>query len=130
MSLHGAMGAWISGVVLNPLRAGMIAQLEFLHRGRGVSAIWGKLKGQVFLGSPTFIEKMQSLVKQQPSLNEIPRAQRRAIVSDIAEFERIHNRKDAIPLAYLSGQYTMSSIAAHFGVHYTTVSRLVEIQLI
>ena len=29
-------------------------------------------------------------------------------------------------LAYLSWQHTMSAIAAHFGVHYTTVSRLVK----
>ena len=29
-------------------------------------------------------------------------------------------------LAYLSGQHTMSAVAAHFGVHYTTVSRLVK----
>ena len=27
---------------------------------------------------------------------------------------------------YLSGQHTMSAIAAHFSVHYTTVSRLVK----
>ncbi len=31
-----------------------------------------------------------------------------------------------ISLAYFSGQHTMSAIAAHFGVHYTTVSRLVK----
>ncbi|MDD4964035.1 MAG: helix-turn-helix domain-containing protein [Gallionella sp.] len=28
--------------------------------------------------------------------------------------------------AYLSGQHTMTAIAAHFGVHYTTVSRAVR----
>jgi transposase len=29
-------------------------------------------------------------------------------------------------LAYLSGVHTMAAIAEHFGVHYTTVSRLVK----
>ncbi|MCC7182006.1 MAG: helix-turn-helix domain-containing protein [Rhodocyclaceae bacterium] len=28
--------------------------------------------------------------------------------------------------AYLSGQYSMAAIARHFGVHYSTVSRLVR----
>ena len=31
-----------------------------------------------------------------------------------------------VALAYLSGQHTMSAIAEHFGVHFTTVSRLVK----
>ena len=35
-------------------------------------------------------------------------------------------RNEAIARAYLSGQHTMSAVAAHFGVHYTTVSRLVK----
>jgi AraC-like DNA-binding protein len=30
------------------------------------------------------------------------------------------------PEANLSGRHTMAAIAAHFGMHYTTVSRLVK----
>ena len=44
----------------------------------------------------------------------------------IAEFADAHERNEAIALAYLSGRHTMVAIAAHFGVHYTTVSRLVK----
>ena len=39
---------------------------------------------------------------------------------------RAHPRDKAIALAYLSGQHTMAAIADHFGIHYTTVSRLVK----
>ena len=53
---------------------------------------------------------------------EIPRAQRRAAKRALAEFAGAHERNEAIALAYLSGQHTMAAIAAHFGVHYTTVS--------
>jgi Helix-turn-helix domain len=53
---------------------------------------------------------------------EIPRAQRRAAKRALAEFSSAHERNEAIALAYLSGQHTMSAIAAHFGAHYTTVS--------
>ena len=40
---------------------------------------------------------------------------------------RRHERDEAIALAFLSGQHTMAKIAEHFGVHYTTVSRLVKV---
>ena len=74
----------------------------------------------------SFIEKMQKLIDKQPSLTEIPRAQRRAAKRALAEFAGSHERIYAIALAYLSGQHTMSAIADHFGVHYTTVSRLMK----
>jgi len=54
------------------------------------------------------------------------RAQQRVLVQPLGEYERKHPRKAAIALAYLSGQHTMATIAEHFGVHYTTVSRIVS----
>ena len=88
--------------------------------------VWDKLKGQIYLGSDAFIEKMQALVEKQPMLDEIPRTQRRALTQALSDFSRKHERNDAIALSYLSGQHTMAAIADHFGVHYTTVSRLVK----
>lgn len=70
---------------------------------------------------------MQTLVDKQPTLTEIPRAQRRALTPTLSDFAEKRERNDAIALAYLSGQHTMAAIAAHFGVHYTTVSRLVKV---
>ena len=69
---------------------------------------------------------MQALVEKRPMLNEIPRIQRRALSQSLAAFAQQHERNDAIALAYLSGQHTMTAIADHFRVHYTTVSRLVK----
>ncbi|MBP8119603.1 MAG: transposase [Burkholderiales bacterium] len=100
--------------------------VEFVHEGKGLPSVWDQLRGQVYLGSETFVEKMQAIVDKQPSLTEVPRAQRRALVRALADFERKHERNEAIALAYLSGQHTMAAIAQHFGVHYTTVSRLVK----
>ena len=88
--------------------------------------MWSQLQGQIYLGPKAVIEKMQTLVDKQPSLTEIPRAQRRAAKRALAEFTGAHERNHTIALAYLSGQHTMSAIAAHFGVQYTTVSRLVK----
>ncbi|MFN0315112.1 MAG: helix-turn-helix domain-containing protein [Burkholderiales bacterium] len=44
----------------------------------------------------------------------------------MSDFANTYERNDAIALAYLSGHHTMAAIAEHFGVHYTTVSRLVK----
>ena len=100
--------------------------VAFVHEGARLPSVWSELQGQIYLGAPAFIEKMQALIDKQPSLMEIPRAQRRAAKRALAEFGGAHERNEAIALAYLSGQHTMSAVAAHFGVHYTTVSRLVK----
>ncbi len=108
-------------------RARAIAKyVAFVHEGKGLPSVWDQLQGQVYLGSDAFVAKMQAIVDKQPTLTEVPRAQRRALVRALSDFAQKHDRNEAIALAYLSGQHTMAAIAEHFGVHYTTVSRLVK----
>lgn len=108
-------------------RARAIAKyVAFVHEGARLPSVWGQLQGQVYLGSEAFVRKMQSLVDKKPALTEIPRAQRRALTRALSDFAGEHPRNDAIALAYLSGRHTMAAIAEYFGVHYTTVSRLVK----
>jgi putative transposase len=103
-----------------------IKYIAFVHEGKGLPSVWGGLRGQIYLGSEVFIRKMQSEIDKKPSLTEIPRAQRRALAKELAEYASAHGRDEAIALAYLSGHHTMAAIAEHFDVHYTTVSRLVK----
>jgi putative transposase len=98
----------------------------FVHEGRGLPSVWDGLKGQIFLGSERFIKKMEVVSANKPSLAEIPRAQRRAMARELAEYAGTYERNEAIALAFLSGHHTMAAIADYFGVHYTTVSRLVK----
>ena len=72
------------------------------------------------------MKKMQAHIEQSPTLDEIPRIQRRALTQPLADFERRYARNEAMARAYLSGQHTMAAIAGHFGVHYATVSRMVR----
>jgi transposase-like protein len=44
----------------------------------------------------------------------------------ITYLEEHYARYEAMARAYLSGQYSMASIARHCGVHYSTVSRAVR----
>lgn len=100
--------------------------VEFVHEGARLPSVWTQLQGQIYLGSEAFVKKMQAQVEMKPKLDEIPRAQRRMLTQSLADFEHSYERNEAIARAYLSGQHTMATIAEHFGVHYSTVSRLVK----
>jgi REP element-mobilizing transposase RayT len=108
-------------------RSSAIAKyVAFVHEGTRLPSVWAQLQGQIFLGSEAFVRKMQAQIEQKPTLDEIPRAQRRAMTQPLAEFEKRYQRDEAMARAYLSGQHTLAEIARHFGVHYSTVSRAVR----
>jgi len=100
--------------------------VEFVHEGARLPSVWAQLRGQIYLGSEDFVKKMQAQIGKKPALEEIPRAQRRALSQTLMDFESRHPRNEAMARAYLSGQHTMLAIAAHFGVHYSTVGRTVR----
>ncbi|QDQ29219.1 addiction module toxin RelE [Chitinimonas arctica] len=159
-------------VVLNPLRAGMVAELldwpwssyptmvgdsapdwlavkpllacfggkidqareryrRFVAQGVNRSPPWEELRGQAFLGSDAFLDQMQVRLSQQvsavTSLREIPRVQRRPAAKPVGWYAIMYpERNTAIFEAYQSGGYTLQDVAEHFGLHYTTVSRIVS----
>jgi putative transposase len=47
------------------------------------------------------------------------------LTQSMEEFEQRYARNEAMARAYMSGQHKMAAIAEHFGVHYSTVSRMV-----
>lgn len=108
-------------------RSSAIAKyIQFVHEGARLPSIWEQLQGQVYLGSESFVKKMQGTIESKASLEEIPHAQRRALTQPLQDFEKKYDRNEAMARAYLSGRHTMAAIAQHFGVHYATVSRAVN----
>jgi putative transposase len=108
-------------------RARSIAKyIAFVQEDKRLDSVWSHLQGQIYLGSESFIKKMQIKMEKKPSVPEIPRAQRRALARELADYANAYERDDAVALAYLSGHHTMAAVADHFGVHFTTVSRLVK----
>ena len=101
--------------------------IAFVHEGKGLPCLWSQREAQIYLGSASFIKKMQAVLDKKPTRNEIPRRQRRALTRALSDHAKAHTRDEAIALAYLSGRHTMAKIAKHFGVHFTTVSRLVNV---
>lgn len=100
--------------------------ISFVHEGARLPSVWMKLQAQIYLGSEAFVRKMQAHIDRKSRLDEIPRAQRRAVAQPIETFAKKYSGHEAMARAYLSGQHSMAHIATHFSVHYSTVSRAVR----
>lgn len=98
--------------------------IQFVHDGPRQSSVWAGLQSQIYLGDEHFVARMQSQITAGRTLDEIPKVQRQRPHAALDDFARVYDdRRAAMVAAYLSGAYTMKTIAAHFGVHYSTVSR-------
>lgn len=99
--------------------------IDFVREGVGLPSIWDALRGQIFLGSDEFLERMQDLI--DPDIVEIPRSQRRPKALPLVHYQKQSaTPHQAMATAFASGDYTLQKIAEHFGVHYSTVSRAVK----
>lgn len=110
----------------SPVRATARAHYRrFVAAGREAASVWAGLRDQIYLGEDGFAAGMKTRGGIGDAA-EIPRAQRTAPPPLAAFAAEAGSRRDAMARAYLSGGYTMKAIAAHFGVHYATVSRAVR----
>jgi putative transposase len=106
---------------------------DHVRAGVGLPSVWTELSGQIYLGDEKFVARMQSkLVASADDLAasdalDIPLAQRRRPRKPLAWFEAQHSdRNAAMVAAYGSGAYKQVELARHFGLHSTTVSRLIS----
>jgi putative transposase len=101
---------------------------QFVADGVGAASPWRQLKAQVFLGDDPFVEKMQKRVgKPQRQDVQIPLSQRRPPPPSLATIEKeAASRNAAIMQAHASGGYSYQQLAQHFGIHFTTVGRIVR----
>jgi putative transposase len=108
--------------------------VDHVRAGVGLPPIWDALQNQVFLGSPAFVQRMNDMANARMKAlegnawREVPRQQRLAPKRSLESFAADHreSRNAAIAAAYASGHYSMAAVAQHFGVHYATVSRVVN----
>lgn len=100
---------------------------QFVGDGQTQPSIWHGLRNQIYLGDEQFVARMQSQIKDEKSLDEIPKVQIRMCRLSLEDFARQHgNQRSAMAATFSSGAHTMKAIAAYFGVHYSTVSRAVR----
>ena len=104
---------------------------KFVHDGIGVPGPWEEVKGQVFLGSEAFIERL-TLQLEECSTREIPKRQRLVhrppLRTLLAGTDSKTARNIAMAQAYLKHGYTLSEISGAAGLHYATISRLIKAQ--
>jgi putative transposase len=101
---------------------------QFVMEGINADSPWAKLKGQIFLGDERFVKQMQArLQTKQRDDVQIPIAHRRPRPPSLLKIERsAPDRNTAIVMAYATGAYSYQEIATHFGIHFTTVGRIVR----
>ena len=100
---------------------------KFVSEGKGLPSPWESLKNQVFLGDDKFLRQIQNLVDPDKVLDEVPHAQKRPMPKPLEHYEAsATSRNEAILQAWLAGGYRMTEIADHFGLHYSSVSKIIR----
>ncbi len=101
---------------------------QFVGEGVGATSPWAALRGQVYLGNEQFIERMQRHIKSRHRDDpQIPRAQRRPPAPPLEVIAtKSPDRNQAIVQAHATGAYSYQDLAAFFGLHFTTVGRIVR----
>lgn len=100
---------------------------EFVLDGMRAESVWKELKGQIYLGDEDFVERMREKPGERDEDVNIPKAQQRGAAPKLSAIRRQYkNRDDGMQAAYESGAYSYQQIAKEFGVHFTTVGRIVR----
>jgi putative transposase len=104
--------------------------LDFVLAGKEGESPWKRLVGPCFLGERPFLERLLPYLKDKTAITEIPRVQRFAVRPPL---ERLlpragagSDRDRAITVAHVQHGYSQQEIARHVGLHYSTVSRIVQ----
>ena len=105
--------------------------VAFVLAGVG-SDIWVHLKQQIYLGDDRFISNKQQYIKkpmQGKTLSEVPHKQRRKPAHPLEFYHTSYDSTEAAVCAsFGSGGYTQKAIADYFGLHYSTVSKMISRQ--
>jgi len=103
---------------------------RFVREGIDRPSIWEGVQAQVLLGNEDFVEKLQRYVKGYEAVAEIPRRQRymsRPPLQKFFEGKRTKATRDrAMVQAVHRYGYSQREVAEVLGLHYATVSRIVN----
>ncbi len=103
---------------------------EFVMAGIGKEKILKGAKGQSIIGEDEFIERFLNHVKGFEEVKEIPKSQRylgRPILAEL--FEGVKEKKEISGKAKEAVErygYSQKEVADYLGIHYSTVSRMVN----
>jgi REP element-mobilizing transposase RayT len=130
--LHPCLTAdWVLGQFGAKRREAERRYRGFVRDGIGGESIWSEVKGQSILGDRGFVERLIDYVRGYEDVKEIPRSQRyvnRPGLDDIFRNIRGEKRKrdKGIAEAVIRWGYSQKGVADYLGLHYSTVSRLMN----
>ncbi len=106
---------------------------QFVHGGlKEWGTPWEKLSGQIFLGSEAFVKRAKEWLEGKEVISEIPRKQRyvgRPSLDELFPADRAMEKEERnrmICLAHHEHGYTLKEMALVLGLHYTTLSKVIN----
>ena len=120
---------WVLSNFSKKRRIAEKAYRKFVTEGRNQPKPWEELRNQVYLGDESFVERAIKKIPATRSNDEIPNPQskpRPKAKSMQSYVKQSKTRNEAIEKIFSSGGYTMKEIGDFFGVHYSTISRIIS----
>jgi putative transposase len=106
----------------------------FVSEGINQSSPWEKLKSQCLLGSDRFIAKVKSQMQGKEKAVEIPKQQRifgRPSLGELFKEKELSKskRNEKIKTAIITHGYSQAELSDYLGLHYSTISRLLKMEM-
>ncbi len=122
---------WVLGQFGSKKRVAERRYRAFVNDGIGEDSIWEDVRGQSILGEEDFVERLIDFVRGYEEAIEIPKGQRYVTRPSLGEIfkdaESGKKRRDlGIAEAVMRWGYSEREVANHLGLHYSTVSRLIN----
>ncbi len=105
---------------------------QFVHEGIGASPPYEGIKDRSVLRNQSFAETLKPVLRDKSTLEEAPKQERVAFRPPLEQLLSKEKHKDKgkrnkeILSAHPHHGYTLSEIGNFFGLHYTTISKIVK----
>ena len=101
--------------------------IRYIQAGTDDTGIGQQLRNPIYLGDEAFIEKTHARLNRDKDLSEVPRIQRRSSDKPLSLYlDNYRDRNQAIFTALEEGGFTQKEIAEYLGIHYSTVSKVIN----
>ncbi|HEY3308943.1 MAG TPA: transposase [Desulfuromonadaceae bacterium] len=124
---------WLLANFSSSLRKARSEYRQFVKDGiEGKESPWGKLSGQIILGSETFLDKLKEILGEKEGIAEIPRIQRfagRPLLTELFPANVVSEKEKRnllIHEAHIKHGYKLKEISKVLNVHYTTISKVLN----
>lgn len=124
---------WLLGHFATSLPEAGRRYRQFVQEGmEQADSPWTKLSGQILLGTEAFAQRAKELLGGREEIPEIPRTQRHVGRPPLDELfppgtvMLMQDRNRLIRVAHGKHGYTLKEISEALGVHYTTISKVIN----